>query len=568
MTGDGTRPPTSHSGTPASVQRLPAALSHLAVERTPVGLMLVDDDYRIRWVNAGFRQLLAARATEPVGALLGELVSRPAYLSPSEPGPGGGWQSVRLGQRPEDRLVLMTGTPAEDRGLRLFTFLDPWEEGLGGPSLSPGLHRDPVNRLASVWLFEDRLRHALERSSRPAQPVGLLLARLDQREALRERLGAEGLEALLQQVERRLAQTLRREDSLSRLSEGCWGILIEHPRSPAGLQTAALRCLEAMEPPFRARERAQQLLSLSIGIAISPGDGETADQLLCSAESALSRVEPGRHTFFDAALRRRLAGDLAFRQQLQEALLAPERHFRVVYQPQLDLRSGRCVGVEALVRWRHPERGLLLPGDFLPVVAELGQQVRLDRWVLGAVVAQHAAWRAAGSPLADLAVAVNLCAEMLDQEVFDRRPLDVFLRHQAIEPGWLSLELAQGELVAQAAANEHLIKRLRALGVELVVNDLGRGGLDLMGLAGLAVSRAKLSRSLIAALPEGASREGAALAALLQGLRMMGMEAVAVGVETPAQLASVRALGIDMMQGNELGAPLSAERLEAWLAPA
>ncbi|ATJ84692.1 EAL domain-containing protein [Halomonas beimenensis] len=566
MTGDGTPPVDERhdagTGRHPPLGRLPGALSHLAAEQSPVGMVLLDDEHCIRWMNAGFRTLLDGIEGDPLGAPIGEFVTRPLFLNPDRAEApdalGDGWQQVRLGA--PGRLVLVTASPPREAGLRLLTFVDPHvASGTGSSGLArPG---DPVTRLASVWLFEDRLRHALERARRPSHRVALLLLRLDHRASLRHRLGAEGVEALVRQVERRLTQTLRQEDSLSQLGDGCWGVLIEHPLSPEGLQATALRCLEAMDPPFRL-DGCPQLLSLSVGIAIAPEDGDTAEELLSGAEAALERAGPSRHAFFDDGLKRRLARDMAFRQELQEALLDPDRHFRVLYQPQIDLRCGRCVGLEALVRWEHPRHGLLAPHDFLPVVEELGQQVRLDRWVIAAVVAQHARWRAQGSWLADMGVAVNAGVGLLDQAAFDRRPLDVFLRQQAISPGFLTLELAQQDLAAQAQAQVHLLHRLASLGVDLVVNDFDAASLDLPGLAALSVSRVKLSRGLSDALVAGGSRDRVALEALLQCLAALRLEAVLVGVETAAQLNAAVALGVPLAQGNRLGEPQSAEALE------
>lgn len=571
MTGDGTTPPDKKvdrgQQAPAEVGQLPAALSRLAAEQSPVGMVLLDVDHRIRWTNAGFRALLEAPDLDPLGASISDFITRPAFLTPDDeasPGPlGSDWQQLRLG--PAGRLVLVSATPAVDRGpddLRLLTFVDSQEAPAAGATRPPPLFHDSLNRLASVWLFEDRFRHAMERARRPDQEVALLLVRLDHREALLGRLGPEALESVVSQVERRLAQTLRREDSLSRLGDGCWGALIEHPLSPEGLQTAALRCLEAMDAPFRVQGRSQ-LLTLSIGIAIAPEDGDSAEQLLGCAEVALEQAGPSRHAFFDEGLKRRLCRDLAFRQELQEALLEPDRHFRVYFQPLVDLRSGRCVGLEALVRWQHPVHGLLVPGRFLPMVAELGQQVRLDRWVIASVIAQHARWREQGSWLAELGVAVNAEVGLLDQATFDRRPLDVFLRQQALEPGWLTVELAQQDLVAQSKAQVHLLRRLSALGVQLVVNDVGAAPLDLLGLASLPVSRVKLSHRLSAALVPG-SPERPALAALLHCLGVLELEAVLVGIETREQLEAAVGMGITLAQGHRLGEPQPPETLEGW----
>ncbi|MBB3140346.1 EAL domain-containing protein [Halomonas organivorans] len=570
MTGSGREPPGNQDERPpaSAVRYLPAVLSRLAVEHAPVGLVLVDGQGLIRWASAGFRRLLDRHDEALEGHSIEEWFDCPGFLAFQRDvlaSLEGGWQQVRLASqgaasqgadREPGRLVLVSVSAVEPEtgdALRLLSVIDPLE----APEVAAAPETAPY--LASVWRFEDRLRHALERADRLQGQVGLLMLRLARPAAP----DAADDDELGGRVGRRLAHTLRREDSLAKLAPGCWGVLIEPPLSPEGLQTAALRCLEAMEAPVLVDERAL-LPSLSIGIAIHPEDGETPEQLLASAESALRRAGPSRYAFFDDGLRRRLAASLNFRQQLQAALLEPEAHFQLLFQPQLELRSGRCVGLEALVRWRHPRDGLLTPEHFLPTVAELGQQVRLDRWVITEAIAQRTAWRAAGSRLAELGVAVNAHVDLLDQAVFDRRPLDVFLRQQGLEPGWLCLELAQQGLIDRAGPQAHLLRRLQRLGVGLAVNDIGTGPLDLLNLTSLPVSRVKLSPVLLDSFD--ALEAGNALEALLRCLEVLCLESVLVGVETAPQLEAARRLGVTLAQGRLLGAPQSAEALEAWWA--
>lgn len=563
--GDGGGGPAQDNGRQARVCHLPTALSRLVVEQAPFGLVLVDDEGLIQWTNAGFRALLEAGEGELTGHPVDGWIRYSGFLRDRHDewvALEEGWEPARLvvGEVDDERLVLVSATPVErEHGgrLRLLSVIDPGESPA---AVEPGAWRQLPARLPNVWLFEDRLDHALERADRAGGHVGLMLLRLDGHSTLRETLGPGAFEALVGRVEQRLARTLRREDSLAKLRPGCWGVLIEPPLTPGGLQATVMRCLEAMEAPFRV-EGHPTLLTLSAGVAIYPEDGDAPSLLLASAETALERAGPSRHAFFDDALRRHLDDQLAFRQRLQEALLAPEAHFQLLFQPQLDLASGRCVGLEALVRWQHPRLGLLPPAEFLPVVAELGEQVRLDRWVISTAIAQHATWREEGSPLAELGVAVNVADDLLDQATFDRRPLDLFLRQQGLEPGWLALELGQQGLIEHASAQAHLLRRLERLGVGLVVNAVGATPLDLPHLASLPVSRVKLSPSLIDS-PES----GGVLDALLRCLEGLRLETVLVGVETPAQLEAVRALGGTLAQGWLLGAPQSPDDLARWWA--
>ncbi|MFD2666960.1 EAL domain-containing protein [Halomonas halophila] len=563
MAGDGGGENTQGNGKQTRVQSLPAPLSRLVVEQAPFGLVLVDDAGRVRWANAGFRALLELDEEELMGRPVDGLIRYSGFLHDRHDewvALEEGWEPARLAADPQDdgHLVLVSATPVEreqgDR-LRLLSVIDPGESSA---ALEPGAWQRLPVRLPNVWLFEDRLEHALERADRTEGCVGLIMLRLDGHAALRETLGAAAFEALAGRVEQRLARTLRREDSLVKLRPGCWGVLIEPPLTPGGLQATVMRCLEAMEPPFR-QETHPTLLTLSAGVAIYPEDGELPSQLLSSAETALERAGPSGHAFFDEALRHHLDAQLAFRQRLQDALLNPEAHFRLLYQPLIALDSGRCLGLEALLRWHHPTLGPLLPADFLPVVNELGEQVRLDRWVIATVIAQHAAWQAEGSPLAELDVAVNVDDDLLDQAVFDRRPLDLFLRQQGLERGWLSLELGQQGLIEHAASQTHLLRRLERLGVGLVANDIGAAPLDLPRLSTLPISRIKLNPRMIDSL-----ERGGVLEALLRCFQALGVEVVLIGIETLAQLEAARALGVSLGQGNLLGTPQAPADLAGW----
>lgn len=544
----------------------------LAASGTAAGIVLLDGRYRVLWANAGFCALSGWSLDEVAGHVGTELVHRQA-LQPSwftAESRAGAWQRVQVGDGALGgmRGVLMSETrlPSRRDGVSiLWTFIDPRDEAPHSSSGTAHRFHDPLDGMASVWLFEDRLQHALERADRLDQRVGLLLSRLDDREALRARFGEAGFDALQQQVGRRLVQTLRGEDSLTRLGQGHWGILIEQPVSPEGLQMVALRCQEAMEAPFRAEHEAP-LLTLSSGIAIYPQDGEMIERLLESAEAALLRAVPATHTFFDPSLRAVLARRLAFREFVQDALLQPTHHFRIVYQPRLDPHGGRCRDVEAQLRLLHPEWGELLPSEFLPVVAEMGQAVWLDRWTIDRLAAQRTVWQEKGGELATLGLSLDVDAATLDQSVADHRPLDVALRALSTDVSWLSLELEARAFIDQAAEHAHLFRRLSALGVRLAVSHAGQGAVDIMRLAGLPVSRVTFGPSVAAAIRRHDTPAARGLEALARCLETLQLEGVVTGVSTETQWEVAGCLADGLVQGDGVCEALEAEALEAWLA--
>ncbi|PXX96475.1 EAL domain-containing protein [Halomonas sp. LBP4] len=541
----------------------PAGQSALAFERAPVGLAVVDGRGLLQAANSRFCALAGLPLRAARGRPVAELLPVAEALAADEADdvvPT--WHSLgRDAPAGVSRELLVAVQPVDEGNSRLLTLV-ALDEVMAAV---PGQHA--LTGLASAWLFRDRLIHAMERADRLDQGLALLLIELDDHQTLPGRVGPAVARELERQVARRLERTFRSEDSVALLGRARWGVLIEHPVSVLGLQTTAQRFLEAMDAPFDAAGR-PLLLTTSIGIARYPEDGESEEELMKRAQEALSRAGKaghGRHDFVDARLRRRLEEQEAVRRQLQEALLSPSKHFHIVYQPQVDSIDGTCRGLEALVRWQHPRCGLLDPRDFLPEVAEMGQLIRLDRWVLERVILQHRQWQEEGSALATLGMSVNLDAAMLEQSVFDSRPLDHFLRQQAEDLAWLSLEIEGAGLAARGKAHAHLLKRLEQLGVALVADELGCDPLDLLQLSALPVTRAKVSRRLVSGVGRGPNADRA-LAALAPCLAALGLRTVVVGVETHAQLEAVRGLGFALVQGNLFSPPLGVAELAAWHA--
>ena len=563
MASNASGPPTLPSSGKGrgAVSAHPARQASLAFERAPVGLATLDGEGRLLATNPRFCELVGL----PAGTLRGRLVHEllpigGALAADSEEEATTTWYQLQLStdREPSGDLLLAVGGDAEAE-VRLLTVVRRDE-------MTGTTEHGALTGSTSQGLFQDRLRHAMERADRLDQGLALLLIQLDGFRASSREATPVVETGLVCQVARRIRQTFRQEDTVAWFGQTRWGVLIEHPVTPESLQTTALRFEEAMDAPFHLSGQ-MELLTTSIGIARYPEDAEQEDELMENAKAAMERATlsgPGHHDFFEPRLRRRLEQRAAFLHQLQEALLSPGRHFHLVYQPQFDLASGRCCGLEALVRWQHPRLGLLYPRDILPMASELDQLIRLDRWVVDESILQHARWSAEESPLAALNISVNLDPSMLEQSVFDGRPLDHYLRQQSARLDWLNLEIKASGLDVMGEAHVHLLKRVRQLGVSLVVDDLGTAPISLPRLASLPLSRAKLNRELVIGLGRRASSERV-LAAMLAGLEALGLETVAVGVETEAQHAAVSALGISVVQGNFFSSPMAANGLVAWL---
>ncbi|SDN88045.1 diguanylate cyclase (GGDEF) domain-containing protein [Halomonas shengliensis] len=556
--------PTSEPG-PAGVALHPAAMARAVGEAEPVAHVLLDAASRILWANLMFGRLLGQQPMPSAGTRLADVLTLTNWLHQGgDLGPEGPWRRVWLsafGQGSPRPFLMAETCPVGDGlpGARMLSFIGLQAEGEA--RVPP--FADPVTGLPSTWIFEDRLQHAMDRADRLEQGLAVMLIRLDRAGQVLREHGEALVQRLLHQVSRRLAGTLRVEDSITYLGRYRWGVLVEHPVAPESLQAAALRCLEAMEAPF-ALDAAPLLMTLSIGIVFYPEDGESPAMLLTAAEQALRHAGPDSYAFVDRALKRQLAERAAFREALQEALMAPARHFGLVYQPQWSLAEARCTGVECLVRWRHPRRGWLLPGDFLPEVREMGQMVRLNRWVLEQVIAQRQRCAARACPLARLELSVNVDASLLSQEAFDGRTLDRFLREMNEDLVGIVLEIDGQVLAGLDDSHALMLRRLVRAGVRLVADNLDGDVLALPYLSRLPISGGKVDRGLVATL--GTPQADAVLAALAAALEALGIETTAVGVEGATQQAVVERYGVPRIQGHRIAEPMTAKALGGWLA--
>lgn len=558
--------PTGKSGAPG-VTLHPAAVARAVGEAEPVAHVLLDAASRILWGNAVFHRLLGEQQMIAAGIRLAEVLTLTSWLhhegALEYQGP---WRRVWLcaaGQGSPRPFLMAETCPVSDElpGARMLSFIDLQAEG----EVRVPPSADPVTGLPSTWIFEDRLQHAMDRADRRDQGLAVMLIRLDRAGQVLRENGEALVQRLLYQASRRLAGTLRVEDSITYLGRYRWGVLVEHPVAPENLQAAALRCLEAMEAPF-SLATAPLLMTLSIGIVFYPEDGESPAMLLAAAEQALRHAGPDGYAFVDHALKRQLAERAAFRAALQQALMSPDEHFGVVYQPQWSLAESRCTGVECLVRWRHPRRGWLLPGDFLPEVREMGQMVRLSRWVLEQVVVQRHRCAAQECPLARLELAVNVDASLLSQTAFDGRTLDRFLREMDEDLLGIVLEIDGQALPGLDDTHALMLRRLVRAGVRLVADNLDGDVLALPCLSRLPISGGKVGRGLVATL--GAPQADAVLAGLAAALDALGIELTAVGVESPIQQAVVKRCGVPRVQGYSIAEPMTAKVLAGWLAEA
>jgi diguanylate cyclase (GGDEF)-like protein len=421
----------------------------------------------------------------------------------------------------------------------------------GHDGLAHRVLHDPLTDLPNRTLFLDRLALALARLRRNEASIAVLFIDLDDFKMVNDSLGHGAGDRLLVELGERLRRAIRPSDTIARFGGDEFVVLCEDITDARGAVAVGERIVDAASVPFLLDGR-EMYVSASVGVALALDADATPETLLRDADAAMYRAKErgrGRVEVFDEALRVRIMERLDLENGLRRALQRDE--LRVYYQPEVSLSQDRMVAVEALVRWEHPERGLLEPADFIPLAEETGLIVDIGEWVLGQACRQVAAWRANG---ADIDVAVNMSARQLVQpdivEVV-RRALD----ESGLPPDALCLEITESAVMRDPEATLATLTLVKELGVKVALDDFGVGFSSLAQLKEMLPLHAlKVDRSFISGLADD-ERNSAIVAAVVMMANTLGLTAIAEGVETEAQAQQARALGCDISQGYFFTAP-------------
>jgi len=424
---------------------------------------------------------------------------------------------------------------------------------------------DPLTGLPNRALFMDRLEHASIRANRRESSVAVLFADLDNFKVTNDSLGHKIGDELLKAVAERLKTCLRPEDTAARLGGDEFTILVEDVASvDEGVQIAE-RIADVLQPPFTL-EGQEVFITTSIGIALNISTQERAEDLLRHADLAMYRAKhrgKARYEVFEPNMSIEALRRLRLENELRRALERGE--FKVYYQPIVTIEDGRIVAAEALVRWEHPQRGLLLPEEFLSVAEDTGLIEQIGEGVLREACHQVRAWQQLYPALPPLTVSVNLSPRQL----FRPELVAEILAETGIEPGSLQLEITEGVLMNNGVPSaSNTLRSLKDLNIRLAVDDFGMGYSSLSYLKRFPVDFLKIDRSFIAGLGQdidGASKDRQIVSAMIDLTHALGLEAVAEGVETAKQLAQLRDMECDLAQGNFFSEPRPSEALSVLL---
>ena len=421
-------------------------------------------------------------------------------------------------------------------------------------------YHDSLTNLPNRAMFNRHLSHAIDQAGRHGSSLAVLFIDLDRFKYVNDSLGHPVGDALLRIVAERFATALREEDTLSRIGGDEFVVILEELGGADDAARVARKLLDALETPSRV-DGHDLFIGASIGISLFPTDGDSIDTLVRCADSAMYRAkEVGRNTFqfFTPEQASQSRERFELERDLRQAVERGE--LRLVYQPQADCATGRIVGVEALVRWQHPTRGLVPPDRFIPLAEEIGLISKIGAWVLNAACAQAYQWEKQGR---SLRIAVNLSGQQISRDGLVELVREV-LGTTGLSPTQLELEITEGHLLQRVEQCIATLRDLKSLGVTLAIDDFGTGYSSLSYLKKLPVDRLKIDRSFVEGIPDDRD-DVAIVATILSMARNLGLDVIAEGVENETQLAHLRDARCAEYQGYLLSRPVSPAELEALL---
>jgi diguanylate cyclase (GGDEF)-like protein len=429
---------------------------------------------------------------------------------------------------------------------------------------------DPLTALPNRALFEDRLSHAFERTARGGHSLCLLLADLDDFKDINDTYGHALGDAVLVEVAERLMHAVRTEDSVARLGGDEFAVLIDEMTSEHDGARAAERIIEALAEPVVVGD-VEVFAHASIGIAFASAAGggiettkQLIGQLLIDADLAMYEAKrQGRRgfRFYASSMQKGIKEWMAMRSELERGLSRGE--FVLHFQPIVEIETGAIVGAEALIRWMHPERGLVPPLEFIPLAEQTGLIIDIGRWVLAQACTEAAGWAPSEVGGSTPYVTVNVAAPQLQQPGFVQDVRDV-LRDTGLPPSRLVVEVTESALIEDTEGNVLKLEQLRDIGVRLAIDDFGTGYSSLSYLRQFNLDILKIDKSFIDAL--GRESKGSALVAAMVAMgTSLSMEVVAEGIEDSGQLRDLRTLHCDLGQGYLFAKPVPAADLAALL---
>ena len=419
-------------------------------------------------------------------------------------------------------------------------------------------HHDALTNLPNRVLFHDRLTNTLARKRNPGQAIAVMCVDLDLFKNVNDSFGHPIGDRLLQLVSQRFTQCLRGTDLVARVGGDEFAVILDPVANPAEAGQFASQVIDALSAPYDI-DGIEIVIGASIGIAMSPGDGTCADELIRNADMALYRAKAeqrGTHRFFEQDMDRQVLRRRALESDLRRAFASGE--FELHFQPLIDIARDRVTAFEALLRWRHPLKGMISPAEFIPVAEDIGLIVPLGEWALRTACAEAAKWPD------DIRIAVNLSPVQFRSRGLVQAVIAA-LAHSGLAPQRLELEITESVLLAETESNLATLHQLRGLGVRISMDDFGTGYSSLSYLRAFPFDKIKIDRSFVREIAD--RPDCVAIVRAISGLgRSLGITTTAEGVETAEQYERLRIEGCTEVQGFLFSAARPAAEVNELLA--
>ncbi|HEU4709288.1 MAG TPA: EAL domain-containing protein [Methylophilaceae bacterium] len=422
-------------------------------------------------------------------------------------------------------------------------------------------HYDALTGLPNRTLLQDRMHQMIAWANRDQKKFSVLFLDLDRFKYVNDSMGHAVGDKLLQNVAQRLQDCIREGDTISRIG-GDEFIILLRDADAKGAAVASSKILETLEVTY-AIDDLEVFTHASIGISIYPDNAEDVDQLIKYADTAMYRAkEEGRNNFQFFGNEMNLRSTLLFSLEKDLRLALERNEFSLHYQPQADLATGEVCGAEALLRWKHPQKGFVSPAEFIPVAEDTGQIIPIGEWVLRTACSQLASMRAQGLPV--FPISVNLSIRQMRQPGLSA-VITRIIRENGLQPGDLELEITEGVMMTHVQSAVAFLEEMRQLGVQLAIDDFGTGFSSLSYLKKLPVTKLKIDQSFVRDIEEDESDD--AIVRSIIGLgHQFKLKVIAEGMETREQLEFLHANGCDQIQGYYFSRPLPADEFTAFIA--
>lgn len=547
-------------------------MAGMVFENTQEGIMVTDEDSGIIEVNKAFTRITGYAADDVMG-------KDPSLLDSGRHGPEfyqairasideqGYWEGEMWNRRkdgeifPEWLSITRVTDPVTGKVTNLRVFSDISHLKRSEERLAHLAHHDPLTGLPNRLMLGARMDHALERAKREGNYLGVLFLDLDRFKNINDTLGHALGDEVLKQVADRLKESVRAEDTVARLGGDEFIVLLEEVHQPEITTHIAEKLLRTLARPYILNDQ-EYYFTTSIGISHYPVDGTDAESLLKNSDTALYQAkDQGRNTYihYSPELTQKVEDWLKLEHHLRSAL--EKEQFEIYYQAKISTRNGKILGAEALLRWIHPESGMITPSQFLPIAEEIGLIVPLGEWVLREACKQAQVWKAEGYP--DLTISVNLAGQQIgDANLY--QSIVAILDETGLAPERLELEILESFVMRHAEESINTLSAIRDLGVSLAIDDFGSGYSSLSYLKRLPVSKLKIDQTLVLDIPDDPDDVAIARAVIALG-HSMGLQVCAEGVETVAQREFLAAEGVDELQGYYYSRPVPASKFIQYL---